>query len=145
MKLWTNESSDAFKYCNEANNLRLSIWKEMFFADVIGITCISYWAKFPSMHVMIICESKSFKLWKNTGSIKNSNGYTSSSMRARDLTLVSTLWFSRSWNPSTSETFKLGDQKQDSGQYGGNLVFRWLYLELYESQRPNVVVVLMVL
>ena len=36
------------------------------------------------------------------------------------------------------------DLKQDGGQYGGNLVFYWLYLEFYETWRPNVGVNFMV-
>ena len=40
-----------------------------------------------------------------------SNGYISSSMRARDLMLVSTLWFSMSRNLMMSSDLKLDEQK----------------------------------
>ena len=32
----------------------------------------------------------------------------------------------------------------NGGQYGGNLVFYWLYLEFYENWRPNVGVIFMI-
>ena len=59
-------------------------------------------------------------------------------MTGRDLILVSTLWFSRSRNRLTSSDLTMGDQKtRCGGQYGGNLVFYFLYLEFYEIWRPN--------
>ena len=51
------------------------------------------------------------KIAANMAKFGIENGYISSSMTARDLMLVSLLWFSRSRNSMTSSELPLGDQK----------------------------------
>ena len=65
----------------------------------------------PTGHAHIQKDKLAWKSYFGHYQSNHSNGYISSCIRARDLILVSILWFSRSRNPMTSSDLTLSDQK----------------------------------
>ena len=71
------------------------------------------------------------KMAVNMAKIWHLNDHNKSSIGARDLLLISTMVVDVKEGNDVIR-FSIGwSEKQAAGKYGGNLVFKWLYLELY--------------